>query len=56
MREEKLSVVCVPTSFQSTQLISEGGLQLGDLNRYPELDLTIDGADEVDNELNLVRA
>jgi ribose 5-phosphate isomerase A len=41
-------IVCVPTSFQSKQLILEEGLALGDLERYPEVDIAIDGADEVD--------
>ncbi len=55
VKEENLDVVCIPTSFQSTQLIVEGGLKLGDLSRYPEIDLDIDGADEVDLNLNLIK-
>jgi ribose 5-phosphate isomerase A len=55
VKDEKLSIVCVPTSFQATNLIIQNGLQLGDLNRFPELDLTIDGADEVDENLNLIK-
>eukprot|EP01101_Sappina_pedata_P009412 TRINITY_DN5489_c0_g1_i1.p2 TRINITY_DN5489_c0_g1~~TRINITY_DN5489_c0_g1_i1.p2 ORF type:complete len:243 (-),score=108.79 TRINITY_DN5489_c0_g1_i1:30-758(-) len=51
----KSSIICVPTSFQATQLIVEAGLQLGDLSRYPQLDLAIDGADEVDSELNCIK-
>ncbi|KAN0036745.1 hypothetical protein ACTFIV_002054 [Dictyostelium citrinum] len=48
-------VICVPTSFQSTQLIVEAGLELSDLSRTPELDVTIDGADEVDKDFNLIK-
>jgi ribose 5-phosphate isomerase A len=55
VKEEKLSVVCIPTSFQSIQLIVEGGLILGDLSRYPVIDVDIDGADEVDANLNLIK-
>jgi len=55
VKEEKLSIVCVPTSFQATNLIIQNGLQLGDLNRFPELDITIDGADEVDDNLSLIK-
>ena len=55
VRAEKLELVCVPTSFQARQLINEGGLQLGELNRFTRVDVTIDGADEVDADLNLVR-
>jgi ribose 5-phosphate isomerase A len=52
---EGLEVVCVPTSFQSRQLIVEGGLTLGDLSRNPALDVVIDGADEVDESLNAIK-
>lgn len=49
------SRVFVPTGFQSKELIIKGGLVLGDVDQYPDLDVTIDGADEVDNELNAIK-
>lgn len=52
---EQLRIVCVPTSFQSRQLIIQGGLRLGELEVHPELDCVIDGADEVDAQLNLIK-
>lgn len=55
VKKEKLNVVCVPTSFQANQLIVEGGLQLSDLARHPVLDVTIDGADEVDSNMCLIK-
>ncbi len=55
VNDEGLKVVCVPTSFQSIQLITNGGLTLGDLSRYPKIDVDIDGADEVDENLNLIK-
>ncbi|MHA1519855.1 MAG: ribose 5-phosphate isomerase A [Promethearchaeota archaeon] len=55
VKTENLKVVCIPTSFQSTQLIVEGGLTLGDLSRYPDIDVDIDGADEVDDNLTLIK-
>lgn len=55
VQAEGLKVVCIPTSFQSTQLIVEGKLPLGDLSQYPEIDVDIDGADEVDENLNLIK-
>lgn len=55
VKKENLKLVCIPTSFQSTQLIVEHGLILGDLSRYPEIDVDIDGADEVDERLNLIK-
>jgi len=54
-KHEGLKVVCIPTSFQSTQLIVNGGLTLGDLSLYPNIDVDIDGADEVDEHLNLIK-
>jgi len=50
-----LNLKCIPTSFQSHQLIVENGLSLVSLDQYPELDLDIDGADEIDNDLNLIK-
>jgi len=34
------------TGFQSKELIIKAGLVLGDVDQYPYLDVTIDGADE----------
>ncbi|CAD6585523.1 MAG: ribose-5-phosphate isomerase rki1 [Tremellales sp. Tagirdzhanova-0007] len=47
--------VFIPTGFQSKELIVKAGLTLGDVDQYPNLDVTIDGADEVDNELNAIK-
>ncbi|EZA55280.1 hypothetical protein DMN91_006606 [Ooceraea biroi] len=55
VKEERLNVVCVPTSFQARQLILDNRLTLGDLEVYPKLDCAIDGADEVDAEMNLIK-
>jgi Ribose 5-phosphate isomerase A (phosphoriboisomerase A) len=38
--------IFIPTSFQASQLITTSGLRLGDITQYPELDVTVDGADE----------
>ncbi len=55
VRDDNLSIVCIPTSFQSVRLIVDGGLTLGDLSRFPRIDVDIDGADEVDSNLNLIK-
>lgn len=52
---EKLNLICIPTSFQAKQLIHSNGLQLGDLDRYFNINCTIDGADEVDSDLTLIK-
>ncbi|XP_076990998.1 ribose-5-phosphate isomerase [Tamandua tetradactyla] len=55
VKQENLNLVCIPTSFQARQLILQHGLTLSDLDRHPEIDLAIDGADEVDADLNLIK-
>nr|XP_009933088.1 PREDICTED: ribose-5-phosphate isomerase [Opisthocomus hoazin] len=55
VKQENLTIVCIPTSFQARQLILQNGLTLSDLDRHPELDVAIDGADEVDSDLNLIK-
>ena len=54
-QKNNLNLKCIPTSFQSRQLIVENGLTLVSLDQYPEIDLDIDGADEIDNALNLIK-
>jgi ribose 5-phosphate isomerase A len=48
-------VGAIPTSEATEQLARSLGIPLTDLDTYPELDLAIDGADEVDNHLNLIK-
>jgi len=54
-KENDLNLKCIPSSFQSYQLIIENGLNLVSLDQYPEIDLDIDGADEIDKDLNLIK-
>lgn len=50
-----LRVVGVPTSERTAALCLELGVPLSTLDETPELDLTIDGADEIDPVLTLVK-
>lgn len=52
---EGLSVRGVPTSERTARLCLELGVPLNSLDELPELDLTIDGADEVDSRLRLIK-
>ncbi|HBF28085.1 ribose-5-phosphate isomerase RpiA [Rhizobium sp.] len=45
----------VPTSERTARLCVELGVPLKSLDELPELDLTIDGADELDHCLNLIK-
>lgn len=55
VQSEKLNVICVPTSFQARQLIIKNKLILGELEINPVLDVAIDGADEVDVNMTLIK-
>ena len=50
-----LKVQGVPTSERTARLCVELGVPLKSLDELPELDLTIDGADEVDQGLRLIK-
>jgi len=45
----------VPTSQATAELAVKLGIPLTDLDTYPELDLAIDGADEIDGQLRLIK-
>jgi len=47
--------VFIPTGFQSKELIVSSKLSLGDVDQYPTIDVTLDGADEVDHLLNCIK-
>ena len=46
---------CVPTSLHTAERAGILGIPLTRLSETPEVDVTIDGADEVDPDLNLVK-
>jgi len=48
-------LICIPASSQTEAEAGRLGLALGDLNDVTSIDLTIDGADEVDPQLNLIK-
>ncbi len=50
-----LRVVCVPTSEATRQQAESLAIPLTTLDETPELDLTIDGADEFDSALQLIK-
>ncbi len=50
-----LRIVGIPTSRDSEELGRSVGLEIGELKDHPLVDLTVDGADEVDKDLNLIK-
>jgi len=55
IRREGLRVLGVPTSHQALMLAVSCGIPLTTLDERSKLDLAIDGADQVDGELNLIK-
>lgn len=50
-----LNIVAVPTSYHTEMLAIRAGIPLTSLWAHPSLDIAIDGADQVDPKLNLVK-
>ena len=55
VRDEGLKVTCVATSTRTADLARASGLTVVTLDEVKWLDLTIDGADEFDANLNLIK-
>src|SRR5688500_15247594 len=52
---ELTNIVGVPTSIQSERRARELGVPLGNLAEHCAPDVTVDGADEIDPDLNLIK-
>jgi len=55
VREESLRIDCAATSLGSLMLARKHGLVVHPLEVFEELDISIDGADEIDPHLNLIK-
>ncbi len=55
IRDENLDIRCVPTSIATEKLSIEQGISLHELSKLNGLDLVIDGADEFDDDLTLIK-
>ncbi|MBS1576549.1 MAG: ribose-5-phosphate isomerase RpiA [Bacteroidetes bacterium] len=53
--KEGLDIKATVTSKQSATLAQELGIIITDLNNIDNIDITVDGADEVDNKLQLIK-
>jgi len=54
-RKNKWHILGVPTSQQAFQLALKNRIPITTLDEHPRLNLTIDGADQIDPELNLIK-
>lgn len=53
--KDGLKVTCVPTSEETRQQAEKLGIPLTTLDETPDLDLTVDGADEISEDLCLIK-
>jgi len=54
IEKEGMDILGVPTSYQSFFLARDSGIQITTLEEH-DVDIAVDGADEVDPELNLIK-
>ncbi|MCJ7762872.1 ribose-5-phosphate isomerase RpiA, partial [Candidatus Bathyarchaeota archaeon] len=52
---ERLNVLGIPTSYQAFLLAVEQSIAVTTLEEHPTISLTIDGADQIDPQLNLIK-
>jgi ribose 5-phosphate isomerase A len=55
VKREKLSLLAVPTSYQAFLLAVKCGIAVTTLDEHPVIDVTIDGADQIDAKLTLIK-
>jgi len=55
IRKKGWKILGVPTSHQAFLLAVDCGIPITTLNEHPRLDLNIDGADQIDKDLNMIK-
>lgn len=55
IRRKKWQVLGIPTSHQAFLLAVDCGIQVTTLEEHPKVDVTIDGADQIDSDLNMIK-
>lgn len=55
IQKEKLNVLCCTTSYQSFLIAKEHKIQVVPIQYFDGLDISVDGADEVDPQFNLIK-
>ena len=53
--QEGLTIKAIPTSNETKKIALKEHIPITTLSEYPDIDITIDGADEVDSNLNLIK-
>jgi len=55
VKHENLSLLAIPSSYQAFLLAAEWKIPITTLEEHPIIDVTIDGADQISPELNLIK-
>jgi ribose 5-phosphate isomerase A len=55
IKRERLDLRCVATSAEIKRQAEKAGISIADFSTIADVDLTIDGADEMDPQLNLIK-
>jgi len=55
IKREKMEILAIPSSYQITQVAIKAGVPLTTLRERHAIDIYVDGADEVDPHLNLIK-
>jgi len=55
IKRESLNILGIPTSCQAFLLAVKHGIAVTTLEEHPEINVTIDGADQIDAKLNLIK-
>lgn len=55
VKNKHLRIMGIPTSYQAFLLAVQHGIAITTLDEHPIIDLTIDGADQITPELNLIK-
>jgi len=55
IKRENLKILGIPTSYQAFLSAVEHGVTITTLEEHPTINLTIDGADQIDTRLNLIK-
>ncbi len=53
--KDNLEILTVPSSYDTRFKLVEKGIKITTLEEYSALDLAVDGADEIDQDLNLIK-
>ena len=53
--QQGLQIQAVASSHESAELARNGGIEMIDLNDAPRVDITVDGADEIDSQKRMIK-